>query len=572
MKIVKYTVLALALVFTVPMLFGAGTPAGTQITNIAYGEYKDANGNSLDRVESDPITIIVSQLAGVDINPPTSALPLSTNSNVLYSLQLTNTGNGVDAFSLSAVNDGDAAVYTVEIYQDIAGNGIIDGLDAIITSSGELVADASIDLLIKVININAVDADVTVTTVTATSDYNGTVVDTGVLTTTITAATLEVSVQSDNSSPKPGDIITYSVCVTNTGSETAYDLQFTVPVPDYTTYFDGSIKIGSTGIYTAATGHTDDASDDDAHYSSSFIYVYPGDLATEGAICIFYQVKVNDGVPVETEITNSATVGYKNVSQIAYNDIEVGGGSGSSIVSQYYDVTLGEDVISIADPGDVVLFPLSITNSGNGTDLINLSYTSTFLTWTFYLDVNGDGVIDDGDYELTDSEGDGKNDVGNLTSNQTVYIIAKTTVPINQSDRDEDLTTISAISAGDQSEAPASDVSTNTTTVTAPALTLTKSVSPTEVNQPPGTTLTYSVAIKNLGSGVATEVVITDAIPVNTTYVPNSMTLNGIGKTDNNDSDQAKLVGNSVIFHLPAIGAGGENAVSVIITFQVKID
>jgi uncharacterized repeat protein (TIGR01451 family) len=61
------------------------------------------------------------------------------------------------------------------------------------------------------------------------------------------------------------------------------------------------------------------------------------------------------------------------------------------------------------------------------------------------------------------------------------------------------------------------------TVILRPALSITKSVSPTgEVA--PGTILTYTLTIRNDGSGPATEVDITDAVPTNTTYVAGSCT------------------------------------------------
>ncbi len=51
----------------------------------------------------------------------------------------------------------------------------------------------------------------------------------------------------------------------------------------------------------------------------------------------------------------------------------------------------------------------------------------------------------------------------------------------------------------------------------------------------PGSTVTYTLTTEVTGSGTATGVLITDDVPANTTYVAESMTLNGVGQTDTLD-------------------------------------
>ena len=47
MKTNQMLMIITALVLLPAVLLAAGTPAGTSITNVATGDYKDANGNSL---------------------------------------------------------------------------------------------------------------------------------------------------------------------------------------------------------------------------------------------------------------------------------------------------------------------------------------------------------------------------------------------------------------------------------------------------------------------------------------------------------------------------------------------
>ncbi len=121
------------------------------------------------------------------------------------------------------------------------------------------------------------------------------------------------------------------------------------------------------------------------------------------------------------------------------------------------------------------------------------------------------------------------------------------------------------------------DSITLTTTVKAPVLTITKTVSPSG-SQPPGTELTYTITVTNIGTGVATSVQIFDVIPAYTTYVANSIetgpSVSSLApRTDAADGDGgrydsvAKLVsagsGSSI-----SLGPGG----TWVLRFKVKID
>ena len=59
----------------------------------------------------------------------------------------------------------------------------------------------------------------------------------------------------------------------------------------------------------------------------------------------------------------------------------------------------------------------------------------------------------------------------------------------------------------------------------------------------PGDTVTYTITYSSVGTGIATNVVITDTIPNHTAYVPQSVTLNGDLKTDEPDGDEVVVSG-----------------------------
>ena len=55
----------------------------------------------------------------------------------------------------------------------------------------------------------------------------------------------------------------------------------------------------------------------------------------------------------------------------------------------------------------------------------------------------------------------------------------------------------------------------------------------------PGATITYTITLSTSGTGTATGVNVQDDAPANTTYVPGSITVNAVPKTDANDAELA---------------------------------
>jgi uncharacterized repeat protein (TIGR01451 family) len=53
----------------------------------------------------------------------------------------------------------------------------------------------------------------------------------------------------------------------------------------------------------------------------------------------------------------------------------------------------------------------------------------------------------------------------------------------------------------------------------------------------PDAVITYSLAVTVAGSGTALNVIITDLLPVDTTYEPGTLALNGVSLTDEADID-----------------------------------
>jgi uncharacterized repeat protein (TIGR01451 family) len=276
------------------------------------------------------------------------------------------------------------------------------------------------------------------------------------------------------------------------------------------------------------------------------------------------------GTRATTAITNTARVDYQDVNG---NNLFQNSNTVTTIVSQVGGVDVAPDNGPITlNPGDTHYFPHTVTNTGNYDDYVNLTAASAG-GWTvaIYKDVNGNGVYDAGtDTLLTDSAGDPDAipDSGLLADDGTMKILIAVTVPPGTADGASDVTTVTGVSVFDGAK---TDTATDTINVAAPNVTVTKSVSPAG-NQPPGTTLTYTITVTNNGTGAANSVVLTDPIPTNTTYQTGTITYNAAARTDGADADNADYnVTNAgkVTVTVGTLAAGGGTAT---VTFQVNID
>ena len=142
-----------------------------------------------------------------------------------------------------------------------------------------------------------------------------------------------------------------------------------------------------------------------------------------------------------------------------------------------------------------------------------------------------------------------------MAADATMEVLVCVSVPAGAADGTVDTTDIDIASACDSTQ---TDSATDTTTIDAPDLSVVKSVAPLG-DQPPGATLTYTVVITNNGSADALNIVLTDPIPANTTYVGGSASTT---QGTINDADPITAT----------IGTLAASGGAATVTFQVTID
>src|SRR4051812_16543524 len=113
----------------------AGTPAGTDIVNVAHATYDQPNGTPTT-VDSNVVTIKVDELLDVTVawREPSDVVSAPGLTNQILSFTVTNAGNGHEAFALNTVHagGGDFDPTVTSLVLDTNGNGSFDpGVDTV---------------------------------------------------------------------------------------------------------------------------------------------------------------------------------------------------------------------------------------------------------------------------------------------------------------------------------------------------------------------------------------------------------------------------------------------------------
>jgi uncharacterized repeat protein (TIGR01451 family)/fimbrial isopeptide formation D2 family protein len=598
-RIMRKLFLTLAVLFFIaviaaPPAMAIGTASGTAITNQAFGDYQDANGNARPQVPSNIVTMTVSQVANVRVNPTSTGTSAAVSTTVYYAAKIYNDGNAADTLTFSIAESGTFTASAIRVYRDLGAVGTYDsGTDVLLTgpsyTTGSIAADAYYPVIIAVdVPAGAADGSADAITLTATSTYTPAKTATGTYTTTVSTAIIAMT--KSHTAPsgyKPGDIITYQVTMQNNGSGAAYLQGGTDIFDSRLTYVPGTLRIKDpTGSWTSLT----DACDTDpACVSGHTITVTapsipsapPGSAALPlppgTSYIVEAQVRINADVSAGTTIDNMCTAIYR-----PGTPYPGGGPTGPQItVSTAPDSITVTQVNAIAlattqgnqsgNPGDKLAYKFTVTNNGNASDTINLTFSSTAgRAWLFYADSNGNGTYDSGtDAALTDSDADGKIDTGLMLKYSTMTVFAVATIPPGTGDGVTDLLTVTGTSKNDPTKTGSVSW---TTTTTAPNLSVLKEIisiqapaaeggalctaTNTATGAPctiiPGSIITFLVTATNNGTGNATNVSITDTISPYQTYATGSLyTGSSVGsltgpKTEASDGDNAQFDGSIV--------------------------
>ncbi len=487
----RFTIFTAALALAVLFVCAAAqaqTPAGTTIRNQASARFQDLSGNSYTAT-SNEVTTIVLPVFGVSILPDDSgetpplapamlqnAIPGQT---IYYSYNLTNTGNDADTYALLPLLDAANTTMTlglgnITIYNDVNGNGVLDGGEPAISSGGApgnlgpIAAGATVNILVSYqVPPAALAGEVAYVGVEATSAGDPARIDTRNYhqTTVVSDASLTAAMSGLPANVNPGDVITYAISGSNVGTQAAhgvtvasvgltgvfmYDALPTDPTTGLPLALSGapsgspaggtvlylpagSVMVGSpeTWAWQAIAGAGDLA----------VAYVTNGDLA----IGQFYNFTYDLVVPSTMRagiINNSGAVAYVDNNPGTPNPTIVTTNNTQITVNAIADVLVGpsgqpaagtppnynDDVqaVPLAYANTTVSFTNTVRNDGNAADAINIALdaASTVPGGWSVLFFRSDGVT-----PLTDTGTDGIPDVGSLNPGATRDFIVRVIIP-----------------------------------------------------------------------------------------------------------------------------------------------
>ncbi|HEX8513424.1 MAG TPA: hypothetical protein VF688_10005 [Allosphingosinicella sp.] len=311
-----------ACIFASPA-FAAGTPAGTNITNVATATYELPNGAAAS-IDSNIVTLMVDELLDVSVawSDPSDVPASAGATGQLLKFTVTNGGNGAESFTLATVANGggdDFDPSVTSIVLDSNSNGAYDaGVDTVYSSGSndpQLNPDQSMTVFVlSSIPAGAADGqrgrvdltaaaktgsgtpgtsfagqgqgggDAVVGATGADSDDDGYYRVARASVAFVKSAT--VADAFGGTAAAPGSTITYTLAATVSGSGSLANLRVSDPVPAGTTYKPGSLTLEGAPL-------TDAADADSGSFTGTAIDVGLGTVAAGATRTITFQVKID---------------------------------------------------------------------------------------------------------------------------------------------------------------------------------------------------------------------------------------------------------------------------------------
>ena len=312
--------LAIAAALITTPAHAGGVKAGTLIENTASATYDGGAGPVT--IPSNTITVKVDELLDVTVTSRDSGPVSAAPGSAVLTFELTNTGNGPEAYTLTANpavagNDFDTTVNGIAV--DTNGNGVYDpGVDQMLTgpaTTAAIAADASLTVFVLVTIPGGVadgdqsDVSLLAEAVTGTGapgtafagqgagggnaivgSTGANATATGSLSVGITDVDLIKSATVRDpfggTGIVPGATITYAIRAEVRGSGSVSDLVVTDAAPADTTYVAGSLKLDGATL-------TDAADADAGRFGTSGISVDLGTVSGGSSHTVTFQVTID---------------------------------------------------------------------------------------------------------------------------------------------------------------------------------------------------------------------------------------------------------------------------------------
>lgn len=532
-------------------------PNPNTITNSAYVGYKytvdplNPNGES----GSTTTNSVSSNLGQVTLNAIkyVDKVGVAVGDIVTYTIVLTNTGNLVAntvVFKDTIPTGMTFNSNTVKVNGSLLAGAIPSGTGV---SVGTINSGATATIEFKA-TVNTIPSPSTIIN-TGTAIYNYTIdpstpnsgiggANTNSVSTSVGAATVNLTKSVDKTTAALGDKLTYYTAIKNLGNISVNDVIFIDTIPNGTTFVNGSVSIDGVSQLGGSI--------------SPPLGLQVGNISSGTVKTISYDVNI--GTINNNILTSAASfVSYKYTL-----DPSVPNGKGSEGLSNTVDTAISRvdlNVVKSVDKsgatiGDEINYTLGLKNTGN-VSADNVTITDTTPNGTAFVtnSLKLNGIIKTG--ETTNPPG---YNLGSIPANTLYTVTFKVTVitlpsPNIITNNAAVAYNFSVGSTTKNNNTISNDV---LTTIGRAELNSIKSVD--KVGATIGDTLRYTISINNTGNIVANSVRLKDTIPNGTTFVNDSVIVNGIPQLSvNPELSNGISVGNINV---------GETA---IVVFNVKV-
>ena len=439
--------------------------AGTIIKNQATATYKDSSGIE-QTATSNLVETVIQQVGAFTLVQDQSRYGIEGQA-VSFPHVLSNTGNGDDSFALSTVDivGTDAFNYDdITIYPDVNQDGVADS-NVPITNTGVLASGEDFYFVVTAtVPLGVADADIGSLTVQGTSAFSGAIqtnTDQAIVSDkAVIRVTKNISTNSGIAGSGPYTVtLTYS----NPSTLDASDVTLIDALPDGMTYVPGSGEWSVTGSGAVLT----DADKNDAqgtagetviycayHADCTGLYESSQDVDTDStnqvtAIIdnvvsgvsgtISFSVVLDAGLSAST-LVNTGEFSYNNGSAVIVDQstnpvpikiLSQPGVVANGSTASNNDGTAEPVTQTVASLGNTVAFDNVIWNTGNDTDLFDISIdeaATTFPAGTTFALYKSDGFT-----PLLDNDNSGEVDTGPLAAGDSYTVVLKARLPMSGS-------------------------------------------------------------------------------------------------------------------------------------------
>ncbi|ASZ16667.1 cell surface protein [Bacillus cereus] len=502
------------------------TPPSNPITNVASIQYA-----FIVDPAAPPVTgTITSNSASTQINNATVTTILEANRTIVsigdvitYTATLTNTGN-FPANSVLLINGVPEGALFVPNSVTLNGISLPDASPTLGIPVGIIAPGDSVTITFQflansippqgaIINQALTSytyiVDPSQPPVTATSSSN-------TVNTAVVDASLSVIKNTDSLVQSTNGTITYTVVVQNNGNTTANTVTLTDLVPEGTAFIPNSVTINGVSAPGA-----------DPNVGIPLNSIAPSDIIT-----ITFQVIVQS-IPSVNPISNIARIAYTFIADPTAPIISRTITSNPAVtqISDANVLSLKAVNAQQATTGDILTYTITLENTGN-IPASNLIFSDTLPEGTTFVDnsftLNGTAILG--------ANPNAGVTLPNLAANATHLISFQILIndPFSQQSITNQSNTTYTIQP-DPGQPPITETSTSNIVITnfvQAQLTITKTSNPTTVDI--GGTILYISEVKNIGNVDAINIIFTDSIPAETTFVPDSVTINGVLQPDTN--------------------------------------